>query len=115
MKTQQHGRKQGHGPALFRANSRQDSTAFQQGKEVAMEVPTSEKMLLTIPEAVALTGIERAKFYEYRDREVDPLPCYLEEGKRKQVKVFRDDLEKWLRQHMVPYRDAGQPREGRRR
>lgn len=77
-----------------------------------MEVPISEKMLLTIPEAVALTGIERAKFYEYRDRERDPLPCYLEEGKRKQVKVFRDDLERWLRQHMVPYRDARLPPRG---
>lgn len=69
-----------------------------------MEVPIAEKLLLTIPEAVALTGIERAKLYEYRDREVNPLPCYLEEGKRKQVKVFRSDLEQWLRANLVPYK-----------
>lgn len=68
-----------------------------------MEVPIAEKMLLTIPEAVALTGIERAKFYEYRDRATNPLPCYLEEGKRKQVKIFRTDLEEWLRVNLVPF------------
>lgn len=68
-----------------------------------MEVPIAEKLLLTIPEAVALTGIERAKFYEYRDRSENPLPCYLEEGKRKQVKIFRSDLEEWLRGNLVPY------------
>lgn len=51
---------------------------------------------LTLPQVSEELSVDYKTVLKWRDRKEDPLPCWLPDGNRKQVRVRRSEMNEWL-------------------